>query len=156
MRIEIFTDGSSRPHTTKTGGWSYYCVITIKNGNFEQQIEIWKSGGAKNTTNNRMELLAIIKALEFLSNSNLLGYPISIYSDSKYCVDGANVWINKWISNNWNDGGIKNKDLWERIYKLKKLVNPTIKWVRGHDNHYYNEMADKLAVAASDRMNRRR
>lgn len=152
MKIEIYTDGSSKPHTSKAGGWAYVCILEIEGRLEKQQVEFWKSGGATNTTNNRMELMAIIKGLEFIWNSSLLGNKIVVYSDSQYCVKGSNIWVGNWIANNWNDDTVKNRDLWERLHRIKKLVNPEIVWVRGHDGNYFNERADKLSVAAADRM----
>lgn len=152
MKIEVYTDGSSKPHTAKTGGWAYVCLVKIEGRTEEKQLEFWKSGGATNTTNNRMELMAIIKALEFLWNSNLLGHPITIYSDSQYCVNGCNEWLTNWLANDWNDGNVKNRDLWERINRLLKMVKPTVQWIRGHDGNFHNERADRLSVSASERM----
>jgi ribonuclease HI len=152
MNIAIYTDGSSKPHTSKSGGWAWVCIVTMEGRLKTQELEFWKSGGATNTTNNRMELMAIIKALEFLWNSSLLGNSIVVYSDSQYCVNGCNEWLQTWIDNGWNEDNVKNRDLWERMNRLLKMVKPKMEWVRGHDGNYHNERVDKLAVAAAERM----
>lgn len=151
MKVEIYTDGSSKPHTSKTGGWAYICIICVEG----QRVEFWKSGGATNTTNNRMELMAIIKAMELLWNSNLLGHEIIIYSDSQYCVKGCSEWLQNWIANGWNEDSVKNRDLWDRVHILKKLISPKFVWIRGHDGNCFNERVDKLAVSAAERMDKK-
>jgi len=151
MRVRIFTDGSARPHTTKVGGWGFLCVLECG----DCDLEFWGSGGAKNITNNRMELMAIIKALEFVWKSSLLGSDITIYSDSQYAIKGCNEWLANWKKTNYNDGAVKNCDLWERLYRLKKRVGAEFKWLRGHAGHEMNERVDKIAVAAADRISKK-
>jgi ribonuclease HI len=132
--IHIFTDGASLVHKGKIGGWSAVIV---------HQDTINEISGAKpNTTNNRMELYACIKALEVIDNKII---PIKIYSDSSYVVDGMNEWRFNWIANNWKR--IKNRELWERLILLasEKLDVSFIK-VKGHAGIPLNERADELAT----------
>lgn len=147
MRISIYTDGSAAVHSTKMGGWAYLCVFE----HAERQFEFWDFGHVPNTTSNRMELTAIIKALQFVFNTNLLGYDITIYSDSKYCVKGATTWVYNWEKNNYKDDTVKNRDLWEQLYKLIKMVTPKFEWVKSHNGNVWNERVDRMAVSICER-----
>ncbi len=133
--LEVYTDGGCIPNPGY-GGWSF--VI---------DKEEYKSGGQKNVTNNQMELRAIIEAIEYCSLTYPKKIPV-IYSDSRYCVNGFNSWMHNWHHNGWkkkNDGGIKNLDYWKRLWDLKEGV--IIRWVKGHNGHPLNELADELANA---------
>jgi len=136
--IEIFTDGACSGNPGP-GGWG----AIIRCGNTEKEI----SGGEKNTTNNRMELMAFIKALEMLKEASI----ITVYSDSKYLCDAINQqWIYKWEKNNWVKSDRKpvlNSDLWKRIILLLKNHKFKLVWVKGHAGHRENERCDRLAVA---------
>jgi len=105
------------------------------------------SGGFLHTTNNRMELMSVIAALESLNRS---GLDIEIYSDSKYVVQAVNEgWLNNWIKTDFK-GGKKNKDLWMRFYKLSSNHQIKFIWVKGHASNPYNQRCDELATAAAD------
>ena len=142
IQAYIYTDGSCN-FKTKQGGWSFVIVIDDK--------EYYSLNGfASNTTNNRMELTAMIEALKHIqTNFDRNKYCFTIYSDSKYVVDGSNSWIDTWVSNKWtkkykNKGWLEiiNKDLWEHIFCLR--CSATIKWVKGHSGHVWNSRADEL------------
>jgi len=138
--IIIFTDGSCLKNPGN-GGWA----AIIKENNKIKKI----SGNEKNTTNNRMELLAPINALkEIQTNSD-----IKIYTDSQYVKNGITDWINTWLSNNWKTSkkeDVKNKDLWIELYNLNKSFNIQWNWVKAHDGNPLNEEVDLLAKKAAD------
>ena len=136
----IYTDGSCLGNP---GPGGYGAVITTT----EKYEEI--SAGYQLTTNNRMEILAVIKALETLPKTST----VDVYSDSKYVVDAINKgWASRWRSNNWmrnkKDRAI-NPDLWERLLDLCNQHIVTIKWVKGHSGDQSNERCDYLAVSAA-------
>ena len=136
--IEIFTDGACSGNPGP-GGWA---AILRFNG-----IEKELSGGEKDTTNNRMELTAVIKALEALR------YPcnVKLTTDSKYVCDAINQkWVYGWRDNNWRKKNKKpalNPDLWQQLQSLLEKHNVEFIWVKGHNDHPENERCDKLAVA---------
>jgi ribonuclease HI len=134
--IEIFTDGASSGNPGPGG----YGVI-LRAGKHYKELY----AGYRKTTNNRMELLAVIRALEALKNLN---QEVTIYSDSKYVIDAIEKrWIHGWLQKGFKDK--KNKDLWLRYLELSKLHRIKFVWVRGHNGHPENERCDQLAVAAS-------
>ena len=134
----IYTDGSSRGNPGRGG----YGAILNWNGKMKEL-----SGGFKKTTNNRMELMAVIAALEALTKE---GINIRIYSDSQYVVKAVKEgWLNKWIKTNFA-GGKKNSDLWRRFYELSKKNKIRFEWVRGHADNPYNNRCDILATSAAD------
>lgn len=134
----MYTDGSSRGNPGPGG----YGTI-LMSGNHAKEL----SGGFRRTTNNRMELMAVIAGLEALKKPSL---NITIYSDSQYIVKALNEgWLNKWLATNFS-GGKKNKDLWVRFYNLYKEHNVKFVWVKGHADNQYNNRCDELATAAAD------
>ncbi|MBW7889470.1 MAG: ribonuclease HI [Chitinophagaceae bacterium] len=134
----IYTDGASRGNPGPGG----YGVI-LKWGKVEKEL----SQGYRRTTNNRMELMAVIAALEALKKENLT---ITIYSDSQYVVKAVQEgWLKKWIATDFK-GGKKNKDLWMRYYDLSKKHQIRFVWVKGHADNFYNNRCDELATAAAD------
>ena len=136
--LVIYTDGASRGNPGP-GGFG----AILKWGPVEKEI----SGGYRRTTNNRMELMAVIAALESLKRENL---KITIYSDSQYVVKAVEEgWLKNWIATNFK-GGKKNKDLWLRFHELAKQHNIRFKWVRGHADNAYNNRCDILATQAAD------
>jgi ribonuclease HI len=136
--LTIYTDGAARGNPGRGG----YGAILIWKG---ESKEI--SGGFLHTTNNRMELLSVIAALESL---NRTGLDIEIYSDSKYVVQAVNEgWLENWMRNDFK-GGKKNKDLWTRFHKLSKQHHLKFIWVKGHASNPYNQRCDELATAAAD------
>ena len=136
--LTIYTDGAARGNPGKGG---YGCLLIWKG----QSKEI--SQGYKRTTNNRMELLSVIAALESL---NRTGLHIEIYSDSKYVVQAVmEKWLDKWVATDFK-GGKKNKDLWLRYHALSKQHRIEFIWVKGHSTNPYNQRCDELATAAAD------
>ena len=138
--ITIYTDGSCLTNPGN-GGWA--AII-----NDEKEIRKI-SGSEKNTTNNRMELLAPINALKEMSP----GIEIKIYTDSKYVKNGITEWINTWITNNWKNSkkeDVKNKDLWIELYNLNKSLDVQWNWVKAHDGNPMNEEVDLLAKKAAN------
>jgi ribonuclease HI len=138
--IEIFTDGAS---SGNPGPGGYGAIL--RSGQHYKEL----SEGYRKTTNNRMELLAVIKALEALKNPN---QTVTIYSDSKYVIDAIEKrWVYGWLQKGFKDK--KNKDLWLRYLELSKLHRINFVWVRGHNGHAENERCDQLAVAAYKQKN---
>ena len=139
--IEIYTDGSSKGNPGKGG----YGVVMIFNNNPQYIKEISK--GFRFTTNNRMELLAVIESLKMVKNRN---YSINLYSDSKYVIQAINKnWIFKWSAQNYN--GVKNEDLWKSLTKMLPSYNINFFWIKSHIGNQYNERADQLAFEASNK-----
>ncbi len=133
--IEIFTDGASSGNPGPGG----YGVI-LRSGKHYKEL----SAGYRKTTNNRMELMAVIKGLEALKSLN---QSVTIYSDSKYVIDSIEKrWVYSWVQKGFKDK--KNKDLWLRYLELSKFHNIKFIWVRGHAGHPENERCDQLAVNA--------
>ena len=136
--LVIFTDGSSRGNPGPGG----YGAI-LKWGSVEKEL----SKGYRRTTNNRMELMAVIAALETLKRE---GLDIVVYSDSQYIVKAVEQgWLKKWIATNFQ-GGKKNKDLWVRYHELASRHRLKFMWVRGHADNAYNNRCDILATSAAD------
>ena len=146
MEIKIYTDGACVGNPGP-GGWA---AIIIQESN---KIEIF--GGEKLTTNNRMELTAAIKALEYClekETKQLSLKEVKIYTDSNYLKDGITVWINNWEKNNWkttDKKNVKNVDLWKKLKELTKISQIEWYWVKGHSQNPMNELADKLAKKAT-------
>ena len=136
--VEIYTDGACSGNPGP-GGWG---AILRYNGH-EKEL----SGGEKNTTNNRMELTAVISALEALKES----CAVELYSDSKYVIDALSKgWAKSWQKKNWIKSDKKpalNPDLWEKLLSLTDLHEMHYHWVKGHADNEYNNRCDELAVA---------
>jgi len=138
--IEIYTDGACSGNPG-TGG---YAVIM----KFNDREKILTEGFRK-TTNNRMELLSVIVALEKITTDK---YPVEIYSDSKYVIDSITKgWVFNWVKTGFK--GKKNEDLWRRFLEVEKKFNITYHWVKGHNGHPENERCDKIAVDSSKSVN---
>ena len=136
--IEVFTDGASSGNPGKGG---YGIVMRLKGTQYEKTF----SEGFRLTTNNRMELMAVIVALEKITKP---GQEVTVYSDSKYVVDAVkNNWIYGWEKKRFDK--VKNPDLWIRFLKIYRKNKVAFEWIKGHVGHVENERADKLAVAAS-------
>lgn len=135
-RIEIFTDGACSGNPG-IGGWG--ALLRYKD------IEKELSGGEKNTTNNRMELTAVIEALKALKTT----CNITIYTDSKYVMSGITEWLENWKKNSWKTSNkkndVKNIDLWQQLDKLIRQHEIRWVWVKGHNGHIENERVDTLA-----------
>ncbi len=136
--IEIYTDGACSGNPGK-GGWG--AVLVYKNT--EKEI----SGYEKETTNNRMELTAVIMALKALKEP----CNVKLTTDSKYVCDAVNKgWVYSWKSRGWKKADKKpalNVDLWEQLLELLSIHNVEFNWVKGHNGHKYNERCDELAVS---------
>ena len=137
-KVEIFTDGACSGNPGP-GGWG----AILRCGNTEKEL----SGGEKDTTNNRMELTAVISALKALK------YPcdVNVTTDSKYVYESVTKgWVYSWKKNGWRKADKKpalNPDLWEELLVLLDIHNVSFTWVKGHNEHPENERCDKLAVA---------
>ena len=147
MYVKILTDGAARGHPDGPGGYGAVIQYTNAAG---QMIERELSGGYVRTTNNRMELMAAIAALEALNRP----CSIDLYSDSSYLVNAFNKhWIDGWKKANWRRGRnneVKNIDLWERLLAAAAPHRITWNWVKGHAGHPENERCDRLATGAAD------
>ena len=138
MKLKIYTDGACSGNPGK-GGWA--AIILDDNSN---QSKI--SGSERNTTNNRMELLAVIVGLEHLKSNKS---EVIVFSDSKYVVDSVEKkWVFQWQKKGFK--GKKNADLWKRFLLIYHKYNVSFQWVKGHAGHPENEKCDQLAVEASD------
>ena len=136
MIINLYTDGACKGNPGP-GGWG---VVIIKNG--EPVDEIY--GGELNTTNNRMELLAVIHGLNKIEESDT----VRVNTDSMYVKNGITSWISKWVENGWKTAAKKdvaNKDLWLKLQSIVEARKVTWNWVRGHSGDAGNERADFLA-----------
>jgi len=146
MNIGIYTDGACVGNPGP-GGWA--AIVLIK----DQKKELF--GGEKLTTNNRMELTAAIKGLEYCNSEEgqqLSLNQITIYTDSKYVKEGITIWINSWEKNNWKTAdkkNVKNVDLWKKLKELVKYKNIEWHWIKGHSDDPMNDLADKLAKEAT-------
>lgn len=137
----IYTDGSSRGNPGPGG----YGAILLWG---EKTKEL--SAGYRKTTNNRMELMAVIAALQSLTRKNI---PLTIYTDSQYVVNSIEKkWLNNWIKTDFK-GGKKNRDLWLTYYELSKNFSIKMKWVKGHADNPLNNRCDELATTAADGSN---
>ena len=137
--IKIYTDGSCLENPGK-GGWA---AIINDNGNIKKI-----NGSEKNTTNNRMELMAPINALKDMNSKE----EINIYTDSQYVKLGITEWINTWVKNDWQTSkkeDVKNKDLWIELYNLNNSLNVKWNWVKAHAGDPLNEEVDLLAKKAA-------
>lgn len=139
--ITIYTDGSARGNPGP-GGYG----VLLMFGKYVKEL----SGGFKHTTNNRMELMAVIEGLRALKTNDI---PVTIYSDSQYVVNAVTKgWLNNWVRTDFK-GGKKNKDLWLQYYSLAKRFQIKFLWVRGHADNPYNNRCDELATTAADGKN---
>jgi ribonuclease HI len=136
--ITVYTDGSARGNP---GPGGYGAILML--GHHRKEL----SQGYRHTTNNRMELMAVIAALQAL---NKTGLRLEIYSDSQYVVNAVEKgWLNTWIRTNFK-GGKKNKDLWLLYHSLAQKHQVRFKWVKGHADNPFNNRCDELATAAAD------
>lgn len=141
--IEIFTDGACLGNPG-AGGWA----ALLRYKGHQKRL----SGGEADTTNNRMELTAAIKALETLRDEQR---EIDLYCDSKYLLDGLGKYLARWRRNNWRTKArtdVKNRDLWERLDELSRRHRIRLRWVKGHANHPENEEMDELARRAAKKV----
>jgi len=146
MEIKIYTDGACVGNPGP-GGWA--AIVLLEN----EKKELF--GGERLTTNNRMELMAAIKSLEYCAKQEEKqpsSKHIKIFTDSTYVKEGITVWINSWEKNNWKTAdkkNVKNIDLWKRLKELVKSNQVEWNWVKGHSEDPMNDLADKLAKKAT-------
>lgn len=147
MLVKLYTDGSARGNPDGPGG--YGSVLEYIDGKGEMHRKEL-SQGYKKTTNNRMELMAVVAGLEALNRP----CNVEVYSDSKYVVDAFNQkWIDSWLAKGWKRGKnepVKNVDIWKRLLLAKEQHNVKFNWVKGHAGHPQNERCDELATMAAD------
>ena len=150
MLVKIYTDGAARGNPDGPGGYGTVLEYVDTKGQLHKK-EL--SQGYVKTTNNRMELMAVIAGLEALNRS----CEVEVYSDSQYVVNAFNQhWVDGWIKKGWKRGKnepVKNVDLWKRLLEAKLKHSVTFHWVKGHDGHPQNERCDELATTAADGMN---
>lgn len=146
LHVDIFTDGSSRGNPGP-GGYGSILRFVDRNGRVHEK-EL--SQGFRLTTNNRMELLGVIVALEALKSP----CEVTLYSDSQYVVNAFNQhWVDGWLKRGWKNAKkepVKNPDLWKRLLAAKEPHQMEFVWVKGHAGHPENERCDALATAAAD------
>ena len=146
MKIKIYTDGACIGNPGP-GGWA--AIVLFEN----KKKELF--GGEKLTTNNRMELTAAIKALEYCAKEEkkqLSLKDVKIFTDSVYVKDGITVWVNNWEKNNWKTAdkkNVKNVDLWKKLKSLTKSNRVEWYWIKSHSENPMNDLADKLAKKAT-------
>jgi ribonuclease HI len=146
--VSVYTDGACRGNPDGPGGYGVVLeYIDIQNNMHRKEL----SGGYSKTTNNRMELTAVLKGLLALNKP----CNIKLYTDSQYIVKAFNEgWLNNWMRNNWKRGkkkeDVKNVDLWKKILLAKDKHNVEFIWVKGHASHPQNERCDELATTAAD------
>ncbi|KUO54477.1 MAG: hypothetical protein APF82_07835 [Sphingomonadales bacterium BRH_c42] len=143
--VEIFTDGACKGNPGP-GGWG----AVLRNGAYEKEL----SGSAPDTTNNRMEMTAVIEGLRALKEP----CRVDLYSDSKYVIDGITQWIHGWQKRGWltaDKKPVKNADLWRLLLEASAPHRITWHWVKGHDGHVENERADRLASDQAERVGRK-
>ncbi|MCL1902145.1 MAG: ribonuclease HI [Alphaproteobacteria bacterium] len=137
--IKIWTDGSCLGNPGP-GGWAFIATDGAKT--------VERSGGENPTTNNRMELMAVIRALSIIKNRE-----VEIHTDSQYVKNGMQTWMKNWKRNNWRTADkkpVKNQDLWQKLDELAAEFKIEWVWVRGHDGNPMNERADELARCAAE------
>ena len=140
--VLLFTDGACSGNPGP-GGWAYI----LRHPTSGKEVE--DSGGEALTTNNRMELTAVIEGLTSLRAPSR----VTIFSDSQYVLKGLNEWMDGWIAKGWKNSAkkpVKNRDLWEQLDALRKRHDLEYHWIKGHSEHPENERCDALAVAARE------
>lgn len=137
----IYTDGACSPNPG-TGGWSFVCLET----------NAQHYGGERQTTNNRMEMMAILQALRHFREHHDTTTSLKVVSDSEYLVKGCSEWLAGWKRRGWTrkKGELLNVDLWKLIDEAMSGLNVIFQWVRGHDGNHWNELADRLAVRGAN------
>jgi ribonuclease HI len=143
-RVKLFTDGACSGNPGP-GGWAYILQHPAS-GKWREA-----SGAERETTNNRMELQAVIEGLRALKAPSI----VEITSDSKYVLQGLEEWLDQWIKRGWRTASkqpVKNEDLWRDLDELRQRHTLSFRWIRGHNEHPENTRCDELAVAARERL----
>ena len=147
VKVTIYTDGSARGNPDGPGGYGCILHYIDSKGNLHEREF---SAGYKKTTNNRMEMMAVIVGLEALTKP----CEVEIISDSKYVTDAFNrKWMDNWLKKNWKTSTgkpVKNQELWQRMLKAMEQHKVTFRWIKGHAGHPENERCDFLATSAAD------
>ena len=141
--VKIYTDGGCQGNPGP-GGWAYVIVLKTYQG---EKILAKNRGSLKETTNNRMELIAVIEALKEFRSINDVPDNVTVYTDSQYVQKGISEWIITWKRNNWRTSdktAVKNKDLWTELDSLTTDLSIKWEWIRGHSGDKYNEMCDEM------------
>jgi len=148
--IHIYTDGGCSGNPGP-GGWAYV-ILKNEQGEAKGPIFLTENWGAeKSTTNNRMELMAVISALESLSREEAGAEMLNLYTDSQYVQKGMTLWLKDWKKKGWKTSGrepVKNQDLWQRLDALAGGFRVNWVWVKGHAGNEYNERCDALTQKA--------
>ena len=145
-RVELYTDGACSGNPGP-GGWAFILRHPVSGK------ELKRSGGERETTNNRMELQAVIQGLQELTRASR----VDLFSDSQYVLNGLKDWIKSWKSRGWKTADkkpVKNRELWEALDALAHQHEVRFHWVRGHNEHPENEECDRMAVEACKRIAR--
>ncbi|MDP7009719.1 MAG: ribonuclease HI [Phycisphaerales bacterium] len=141
VQYELFTDGACLGNPGP-GGWAFILR--------SEKSELVQSGGDPDTTNQRMEVTAVLRALESLTEPAA----VEIHADSKYVTDGLTKWMDGWLQKNWKNAAkkpVKNQDLWKPLAALREKHTITTYWVKGHAGHAENERCDTLASAEAEK-----
>lgn len=139
-KVDIFTDGSCKGNPGP-GGWG----VLLRMGSHEKEL----SGGEADTTNNRMEMMAVLRGLKALIEP----CEVTVHSDSRYVIDGMTKWIHGWQKKGWINASkkpVRNADIWHDLIEAVKPHTVHWQWVKGHNGHVENERADRLASDAAD------
>ena len=150
--LNIFTDGGCSGNPGRGGG-AFVIVINTFQG---EQIIAQEKGSEKSTTNNRMEMIAVIRALQKLKSMDNVSCKPVIYTDSQYVQKGISEWIFNWKKNNWRTSDkkpVKNQDLWMELDVLAAEILPKWKWIKGHAGNVYNELCDSMTQDAIAEIN---
>lgn len=152
-KLKVYTDGGCRGNGKKSNSIGGYAYVIIKN---KDEIVCTQSNAKLDTTNNIMELQAVISALQKVTTSG--NYDVEVYSDSRYVVNCINQrWYKRWIINGWKTSKgelVKNIDLWKELLSLIKLLNSVkFVWVKGHNGNRFNEMCDSMLNQSMDNLN---
>lgn len=153
QRIDVYTDGGCHGNPGP-GAWAY--VLRPVSG--EEATVREDAGGDPETTNNRMELEAVIRALRAVTEDFGAQADVTVHTDSQYVRNGITTWISTWMKNGWMTSArkpVKNQDRWVRLHELTLLVNPRWEWVKGHAGNELNERCDRLVQREIARLDRR-
>lgn len=144
MKFNLYTDGACQPNPGQ-GGWAF---IVYPDANSQKKVS--QSGYEEKSTNNRMEITAVLEGLKYIQSISQNDSRITLYSDSKYILGAIETWMDNWVKNNWlrkDNKPVLNDDLWKEIYAICQKIPVKCIHIKGHSGHPENEECDKLAVA---------